>query len=66
MYSAEREPLHEFRMNDRWSIVYKTNEGNYLVRMFENQIWQEDRLIKDHSEVYAENCAENWVLGVIE
>ena len=48
MYSAEREPLHEFRMNDRWSIVYKTNEGNYLVRMFENQIWQEDRLIKDH------------------
>jgi hypothetical protein len=34
--------------------------------MFEDQIWKEDRLIKGHSEIYAENCAENWVLGVIK
>ena len=64
MYSAEREILHEFRKGTRWAQVYKTNEGNYLVRMFDNQIWQEDRLIKDHSERYAEDCAENYVLGV--
>jgi hypothetical protein len=25
----------------------------------------EERNITGHSEVYAENCAENWVLGVI-
>ncbi len=25
----------------------------------------EERNIQGHSEVYAENCAENWVLGVI-
>tara|TARA_Y100001937_G_scaffold127805_1_gene201197 strand:- start:585 stop:782 length:198 start_codon:yes stop_codon:yes gene_type:complete len=64
MYSAEREILHEFRKGTRWAQVYRTNEGNYLVRMFDNQIWQEDRLIKDHSERYAEDCAENYVLGV--
>ena len=64
MYSAEREILHEFRKGTRWAQVYKTNEGNYLVRMFDNQIWQEDSLIKGHSERYAEDCAENYVLGV--
>ena len=66
MYSAEREILHEFRQNNRWAQVYRTNEGNYSVIMFEDQIWKEDRLIRGHSEVYAENCAENWVLGVIK
>jgi hypothetical protein len=26
----------------------------------------EERNIKGHSEQYAEDCAENWVLGVIK
>ena len=64
MYSAERKILHEFRQGTRWAQVLKTNEGNYLVRMYDNQVWQEDRLIKGHSERYAEDCAENYVLGV--
>ena len=64
MYSVEREALHEYRQGDRWALVYKTNGGHYLVRMFEKQVWQEDRLIKGHSECYAEDCAENFVMGV--
>ena len=65
MFSVKDEPLHEFRNNDRWSQVYRTQEGNYLIRMFHKQVWIEDRLIKNHSESYAEDCAENFVLGII-
>ena len=48
MFSVKDEPLHEFRNNDRWSQVYRTQEGNYLIRMFHKQVWIEDRLIKEH------------------
>ena len=65
MNSVNSEPLHEFRNGDRWSQVYRTHEGNFLIRMFHNQVWIEDRLIKNHSESYAEDCAENFVLGII-
>ena len=40
------------------------SKGVYNQTYFDNQIWQEDRLIKGHSERYAEDCAENYVLGV--
>ena len=65
MISIKDTPLHEFRQGDRWSQVYKTREGNYIVRMFHNQVWVEDRKITNHSESYAEDCAENFVLGII-
>lgn len=65
MNSVVSQPLHEFRNGDRWSQVYRTHEGNFLIRMFHNQVWVEDRVIKNHSESYAEDCAENFVLGVI-
>jgi hypothetical protein len=65
MNSVISQPLHEFRNGDRWSQVYRTHEGNFLVRMFHKQVWVEDRVIKNHSESYAEDCAENFVLGVM-
>lgn len=65
MFSFQETPIHEFRHEDRWSQVFVTREGSFIVRMFHNQVWIEDRLIKDHSESYAEDCAENFVLGII-
>lgn len=65
MFSFQETPIHEFRHEDRWSQVFVTREGNFIIRMFHNQVWIEDRLIKDHSESYAEDCAENFVLGII-
>lgn len=63
-------PIHEFwgevEGKKRFAEIYLTKSKNYLVRMYEDKVWHEDRLIKDHSESYAEDCAENWVLGVIK
>ena len=64
MFSVEKDVLHEYRQGSRWAQVYRMNSGHYLVRMFDNQIWQEDRVIKNKSERYAEDCAENYVLGI--
>lgn len=59
--------LHEFYgqgdYQDRKSMVFKEKDG-YLILMLEDKTICEERTITGHSEVYAENCAENWVLGV--
>ena len=52
--------LHEFQNEGRRAEVYSHKTG-YVVRMFDNQIWKEDRIITNHTEEYAENCAENFV-----
>ena len=58
--------LHEFYgqddYQDRKSMVFKEQDG-YLILMLEDKTIFMDTVA--HSEVYAENCAENWVLGVI-
>ena len=59
--------LHEFYgqgdYQDRKSMVFKEKDG-YLILMLEDKTICEERTITGHSEGYAENCAENWVLGV--
>ena len=63
---------------DRKAMVFKEKDGyviiksmackekdGYVVIMLEDKAICEERTITGHSEVYAENCAENWVLGVI-
>tara|TARA_B100001939_G_C16651344_1_gene491917 strand:+ start:254 stop:490 length:237 start_codon:yes stop_codon:yes gene_type:complete len=66
--TIEPKVIHEFRgeyqSKDRWSRVIESKDCFY-VEFFENNIFQGARTIKDHSEQYAEDCAENWVLGVI-
>jgi hypothetical protein len=46
-------------------MVFKEKDG-FVVLMLEDKTIYEERTITGHSEVYAENCAENWVLGVID
>lgn len=61
--------LHEYwEDNDgsRYASVKREEDGSYTVSMYENNRLIEDRNIKGHSEIYSENCAENWVLRVIK
>ena len=37
----------------------------WYVKFFENDSHVGDRTIVGHSERYVEDCAENWVIGVI-
>ena len=61
--------LHEFYgrgdYQDRKAMVFKEKDG-FVILMLEDKTIYEDRTITGHSGVYAENCAENWVLGVID
>ena len=61
--------LHTFygidEYKDRKAYVFLEEEGSYTVTMLKDITIVEDRNIKGHSETYAENCAENWVLGII-
>lgn len=36
----------------------------FYVKLYENGVHTDTRLMQDKSERYAEDCAENWVLGV--
>ena len=67
--------LHEFYSDDdcsrgdssyRKALVFKEPDGSYTVTMVQDAAIIEERNIKGHSERYAEDCAENWVLRVIK
>tara|TARA_R110000787_G_scaffold40075_3_gene99902 strand:- start:456 stop:665 length:210 start_codon:yes stop_codon:yes gene_type:complete len=67
--------LHEFYSDDdcsrgdlsyRKALVFKEPDGSYTVTMVQDAAIIEERNIQGHSEQYAEDCAENWVLGVIK
>ena len=67
--------LHEFYSDEdcsrglaayRKATVFREPDGSFTVIMMQDGAVIEERNIKGHSEVYAENCAENWVLGVIK
>ena len=45
--------------------VYEAYEG-WFVEFYKNNKLVERRDLFEHSEEYAENAAENWVLGVIK
>jgi len=48
----------------RKAFVFKEGDG-FVVTMIDGQDIVEDRKIVGHSEQFAEDCAENFVLGVI-
>lgn len=55
--------LSEFVQNDRRAVVLAAGEG------YDVQLWESDSLkrtvnIMGHTEQYADDCAENWVIGV--
>lgn len=59
------ELMHEYWKNDRKAVVRKTNKG-YEVDLFVNDDIQEIREVHKHSELYAENVAENFVDGLFD
>jgi hypothetical protein len=46
------------------AMTFTTSDGDFGVRFYKDQVWQKDEIYKGHSEEYAENAAENYVLGV--
>ena len=67
--------IHEFYSDDdctrgdtsyRKASVFKEPDGSYTVIMIQDAAIIEERNITGHSKQYAEDCAENWVLGIIK
>ena len=56
---------HEYNRDNRSAKVWKTSEG-FEVDLMENNKILECRQLINHSESYAENCAENWVEGMFD
>ena len=69
MSNATSKPIHEYRYEykgqHRWAQVY-VNENAFDIHCFVDNVFQGIRNIKGHSEVYAENAAENFVLGLYD
>lgn len=61
----ERELFHTFSQGERKAEVFKTSKG-FEVDLHEVDDWYATRKVHGHSETYAENTAENWVLGVFD
>lgn len=59
-----RELYHTYRDNNRLAEVFKTPKG-WEVDLHEVDDWLATKKVHNHSESYAENCAENWVSGQI-
>ena len=59
--------LHEYWSDDknRKASVHKNNQGFY-VKLSEGGFLREVRRLYSHGEQYAEDCAENFVLGVFD
>ena len=52
---------------NRRSEVHKQIYDDYFyVKFFENEEHTETRVLKDKTLRYAEDCAENWTIGVID
>jgi hypothetical protein len=57
--------IHEYWRDDRKAIVRHTEKG-FEVDLFLKDEIQEIREVHDHSESYAESCAENYVDGIFD
>ena len=57
--------LHTFTEGKKRAEVYKHEKG-YGCRFFNNNSWICDELYENKSEIYAENAAENFCLGIKE
>ena len=56
---------HVFRKDERIANVYLTPKG-FEVDLYENDVLIKSLIVHEHSENYAEDCAENWVEGIIQ
>jgi len=61
-----RKKLHTYQNNERTAEVYLNTEQGFEVDLIDNSKILETRELHKHSEQYAENCAENFVLGIFD
>ena len=57
--------ISEFENETRSAIVIFNDETAFTVEMYEDNKLVESRKIVNHTLQYAEDCAENWVEGII-
>ena len=57
------ELIHEFRNGNKWAQIHSF-KGEFLITCFKDQVFQGEKTIRNHSEQYAEDTAENYVLGI--
>ncbi len=62
---TNRELYHTYENGDRYAEVFKTDKG-FEVDLHEQDEWLTTRKCNGHSEIYAENLGENWVLGIFD
>jgi hypothetical protein len=58
--------ISEFENETRSAIVIFKDETVFTVEMYEGDKLVGSREIVDHTLQYAEDCAENWVEGIIK
>lgn len=46
------------------AMTFITEDGHFGTRFYKKGVWQTDELYKGHSEEYAENAAENYVMEI--
>jgi hypothetical protein len=57
--------LSTYEQNDRIAKIH-IEDNAFVVYMFEDNVLKERRPLIGYSEQYAEDCAENWIIGVIK
>ena len=62
--TVAKEILSTFLDGDLKADTFIDENNNYGVRFYRNLIWITDEVYEGHSEQYAEDAAENYVLGV--
>lgn len=59
------EQLHTYQNGNLRAEVYSSEHG-YGCRFFKDNLWVTDEIYKGKSEQYAEDAAENYVMGIKE
>ena len=67
MYSGNMlsEFRNEYEGKQRWAQLLQYDDG-YTIQCFIDNVYQGSRSIKGHSLQYAEDAAENFVLGLYD
>ena len=59
---------HTYKHENRRCEVWTDQKGEWVTRHFENKdcfnLWIKDVTHTGHNEIWAENAAENWVMGI--
>ena len=68
MLNVLDEKFHDFMHENRVCEVWKDLDGTWITRHYElskvGRVWVKDVCHAGHNELWAENAAENWVLGI--